>query len=64
MYTEDCYYEVNILRNILKRCISNYREKFGDKTNCLFRKDDVLDDIIKYILYIFGNSLTRKFISN
>ena len=31
--------------------------KFGDEVKTLFRKEDLFDDIIKYMLFIFGNSM-------
>jgi hypothetical protein len=36
------------------------REKYGDNYNCLFRKDEVYDDIVKYLFFMFGNSLVIK----
>ena len=32
-------------------------EKFGDEYKTLFRKEDLCDDIIKYMFFIFGNSM-------
>ena len=33
------------------------REKFGDEYKTLFRKEDLCDDVIKYMFFIFGNSM-------
>ena len=32
-------------------------EKFGDEYKTLFRKEELCDDIIKYMFFIFGNSM-------
>ena len=32
-------------------------EKFGDEYKTLFRKEDLCDDVIKYMFFIFGNSM-------
>ena len=32
-------------------------QKFGDEYKTLFRKEDLCDDIIKYMFFIFGNSM-------
>ena len=31
--------------------------KFGDEYKTLFRKEDLCDDVIKYMFFIFGNSM-------
>ena len=31
--------------------------KFGDEYKTLFRKEDLCDDVIKYMFFIFGNSI-------
>ena len=59
-YTDDKYYEYNFLKSVTRKCVSYYRQKFGEKINSLFRRDEIFDDIIKYILYIYGNSLLQK----
>ena len=33
------------------------KEKFGDEYKTLFRKEDLCDDVIKYMFFIFGNSM-------
>ena len=32
-------------------------QKFGDEYKTLFRKEDLCDDVIKYMFFIFGNSM-------
>ena len=31
--------------------------KYGDEYKTLFRKEDLCDDVIKYMFFIFGNSM-------
>ena len=31
--------------------------KFGDEYKTLFRKEDLCDELIKYMFFIFGNSM-------
>ena len=33
------------------------KKKFGDEYRTLFRKEDLCDDVIKYMFFIFGNSM-------
>ena len=32
-------------------------EKYGDEYKTLFRKEDICDDVLKYMFFIFGNSM-------
>ena len=56
-------YEINFLKFIINKCIQTYREKCGDKITSLFRKDNLNDDLIKYVLFIFGSSFVHKIYS-
>lgn len=56
-------YEILFLKNITNKCIQYYRSKYGEKLNCLFREDEIFDDILKYILFTSGNSLLYKAMS-
>ena len=53
-------YELNFLNNVIEKGLKLTRKKYGDNYNTLFRKDEIYDDIIKYIFFIFGNSLLIK----
>ena len=33
------------------------KKKYGNDVLTLFRKEDIFDDLIKYIFYIFGNTM-------
>ncbi len=45
------------MKNIVVKSLILTKEKFGDKIPCLFRKEEIFDDIIKYYFFIYGNSL-------
>ena len=53
-------YEISFLRNIINNCCLLTKENFGDNYTCLFRKDEIHDDIIKYIFFMFGNKALVK----
>ena len=54
---DENYYEYEILKNIVERNMIEVKEKSGDKYKNLFRKEDLTDDIIKFIFFIFGNEM-------
>jgi hypothetical protein len=54
---QDKSYELIFLENLVKKCLTFYYEKFGDNVNCLFRREEVPDDLIKYIFFTRGNLL-------
>ena len=60
LYTTESEYEVKFLRNILQKCVAYYTNKYGEKINSLFREDEVFDDIIKYLLVTFGNTMLYR----
>ena len=51
------YYEYDLLKRIIDKDMKETREKFGDEYRTLFRKEDLCDDVIKYMFFIFGNSM-------
>jgi hypothetical protein len=57
-------YESNFLQNIVFKCLSQTRETYGDTYSNLFRKDEIYDDIIKYMFYVFGNNMMIKSFGN
>lgn len=50
-------YENMIIANLVSKCIYHYKNIFGEKTNCLFRREEIHDDLLKSILFMFGHSL-------
>ena len=53
-------YEIFFLKNVMKNSCQITKDNFGDNYSCLFRKDEVYDDIIKYIFLMFGNRVYIK----
>ena len=51
------FYEHDLLKRIIDKDMKETREKFGDEYKTLFRKEDLCDDVIKYMFFIFGNSM-------
>jgi hypothetical protein len=51
------YYEFFILKKIIDKDMQETKKIYGDKYKTLFRKEDICDDIIKYMFFIFGNSM-------
>ena len=51
------YYEYDLLKRIIDKDMEETREKFGDEYKTLFRKEDLCDDVIKYMFFIFGNAM-------
>ena len=51
------YYEFNFIKNVIDKDIKETKEKFGDDYRVLFNKEDIFDDIIKYLFFVFGNSM-------
>ena len=54
---KDNYYEYNLLKKIIDKDMAETVAKFGDEYKTLFRKEDLCDDFIKYMFFIFGNSM-------
>jgi len=55
-YTKNKYYEYDLLKKIIDKNIQQTLELNGDEYKTLFRKDDIYDDLIKYIFFMFGNT--------
>jgi hypothetical protein len=53
-------YEIKFLENVIKKSVMFYFEKFGENYNVLFRREEVFDDIIKYIFFTYGNNMYFK----
>jgi hypothetical protein len=51
------FYECNLLKRIIDKDMKETVQKFGDEYKTLFRKEDLCDDVIKYMFFIFGNSM-------
>ncbi len=53
-------YEFEFIKSVVKKCMILTKQKYGDKYSCLFRKDEIYDDILKYIFFVFGNNMLVK----
>ena len=57
-YSEnETFYEYNLLKRIIDKDMKETALRFGDEFKTLFRKEDLCDDFIKYMFFIFGNSM-------
>ena len=56
-YINEKFYEFNILKKIIDKDMEETIEKYGDEYKTLFRKEDICDDVLKYMFFIFGNSM-------
>ena len=56
-YTKEKYYEYCFIKRVIDKDMEETRKKFGDEYKTLFRKEDLCDDVIKYMFFIFGNSM-------
>ena len=54
---EDIYYEYDFLNKIIQKNLIDTKNASGDKYKSLFRKDNLINDLIKYIFFIFGNQM-------
>ena len=65
------FYEYYFINRVIEKDMFETKDRFGDEYKTLFRKEDLCDDIIKYMFFIFGNTMIiesfvkpiRKFIS-
>ena len=53
----DDFFEFNFLSKVVSKDMIDTKRKFGDEYKTLFRKEDLCDDIIKYMFFIFGNTM-------
>ena len=57
VYTEEKYFEYYFIKKVIDKDMEETKKKFGDEYKTLFRKEDLCDDIIKYMFFIFGNTM-------
>ena len=56
-YTNEKYYEFNLIKKIIDKDMEETIEKYGDQHKTLFRKEDICDDFLKYMFFVFGNTM-------
>jgi len=49
--------EINFLRTAIRKCVTYYSDNFDNKVTSLFRKEEVSDLVIKYIMLGCGGKL-------
>ena len=54
---ENKYFEYYFIKRVIEKNMEDTKKKFGDDYRTLFRKEDLSDDILKYIFFIFGNMM-------
>ena len=54
---ENIYFEYYFIKKVIKKDMAEAKKKFGDDFRTLFRKEDLCDDILKYMFFIFGNTM-------
>lgn len=50
-------FELEFLYNISEKCVLYYFERYGPKTQTLFRREESYDELIKTILFTYGGSM-------
>ena len=63
-YTNENFYEFNSIKKVIDKDIVETIEKYGDEYKTLFRKEDLCDDFLKYIFFIFGNKMIVESFAN
>ena len=56
-YTKEKYYEYNFIKRVIEKDVEETCKKYKNNFRTLLRKEDLCDDVIKYMFYIFGNSM-------
>ena len=54
---ENKYFEYYFIKKVIEKDMEETRKKFGDDYGTIFRREDLCDDILKYIFFIFGNNM-------
>ena len=52
-----------IIKNLVTKSLYYYYDTFGEKTQCLFRREEFHDDLLKTILYSYGHDFFQKLYS-
>ena len=56
-YIKDKFYDYNLLKRVIAKDMEETIEKYGDQYKTLFRKEDICDDFLKYMFFVFGNTM-------
>ena len=56
-FDQEKFYEYKVIKRVIDKDMEETVQKFGDEYRTLFRKEDLCDDFIKYMFFIFGNTM-------
>ena len=56
-YIKEPFYEFNLIKRIIDKDMEETIEKYGDQFRTLIRKEDICDDFLKYMFFVFGNKM-------
>jgi len=56
-YTDEKNYEYNFIKRVIEKDAEETFKKYENNFRILLRKEDLCDDVIKYMFFIFGNSM-------
>ena len=56
-FTKEKNYEYKFIKRLIEKDAKETFEKYDNNFRTLLRKEDLCDDVIKYIFFIFGNSM-------
>ena len=57
---ENKYFEYYFIKNLFDTNLELTKKKYGNDISVLFRKEELIDDLLKYLFYIFGNTMMIK----
>ena len=56
-YTNEKNFEYKFIKRVIEKDVEETLEKYDNNFRTLLRKEDLCDDVIKYMFFIFGNSM-------
>ena len=56
-YTDEKNYEYNFIKRVIEKDAEETFKKYENNFRTLLRREDLCDDVIKYMFFIFGNSM-------
>ena len=57
IYTKEKNYEYNFIKRVIEKDVEETFNKYDNNFRTLLRKEDLCDDVIKYMFFTFGNSM-------
>ena len=56
-YTNEKNFEYQFIKRVIEKDVEETLQKYENNFRTLLRKEDLCDDVIKYMFFIFGNSM-------